>query len=111
MNVTPVLLDRAPYVEFPRTDVGAPTNDDFDNAPPQPVVAPHATLATHPAAALASYRVRAGDSLWLIAQSKLRPNANAAVVGRLTQSIYVANKAVIGRDSSQLAVGIILKLG
>jgi nucleoid-associated protein YgaU len=53
-------------------------------------------------------RVRAGDSLWLLAARRLGPHADARQIGAEWPRWYAANRAVIGPDPSLIVAGQVL---
>ncbi len=80
-------------------------------APGWPVDPPaRPTTATRPPAAHpAEVTVRGGDSLWLIAQRRLGPDATPAAVANAWPRWYAANRAAIGADPDLIHRGLVLQ--
>lgn len=83
--------------------------------PPAPVSSAPATQASvQPAAAKpggATHVVNSGESLWLIAQSELGPDASNATIVHFVQQLWALNAGrIASHDPDQLAVGETLRL-
>ena len=120
MNDRVVAVPSEPYIEFPRTADGGPSAYEVDQdagASPLPVaqeVAHTRQPATQaPKPSVTTYRVRAGDSLWVIAQRQLARTGRTgddSSIARRSHALYAANRARVGSNPSQLPVGIKLTL-
>ena len=77
-------------------------------ARPAPKPAPVAVAVAPPPAAIT---VRAGDSLWSIAASRLGPVADAADIDAAWRELYAANRDAIGSDPDLIRPGLDLEPG
>lgn len=88
----------------PGTLTGLPLPDRAEGGPARPHAAGPAVATEH------DFRVRAGDSLWSIAQHRTGPRATAAEVAAYWQELQALNREALAPDPDLIHPGLSLDL-
>jgi LysM repeat protein len=71
---------------------------------------PSTPSSAAPSQTATTYRVRPGDSLWVVAQRTMTGSKSVAAVATAWRQIYADNRGLIGNDPGVLQVGVVLSL-